>query len=99
MSTIRELEPGEIVTDPLGHRHCFIAQCPHPLYSSLRLVVWRSEDGTWHHDALDARQDVGPSDRADYETRMLRLRPGTRGLAGEAFDERFAVAQKETRAQ
>lgn len=86
MTTVSELKPGEIVSNPLGQRWCFVAQTEHPVWPALRLVIWRGEDGEWSHDALEAQQDVGESDHADAHTRIRRLRPRNGGLAGGAFD-------------
>lgn len=55
------LLPGMRIKDPTQYdiAHTFVAQCPHPLYPSLQLVIWRLHDGTWSHDALSPNQDVG----------------------------------------
>lgn len=55
-----ELIPGMRVIDPgKGVSHTYVAQCPHPLYTRLQLVIWRMYDGEWSHDALSPGQDVG----------------------------------------
>lgn len=75
-----ELRPGDKVEDPWSRtRHTFVAQCPHPLYAGLRLVIWRLSDGTWSHDALSAQQDVGepiPSTDAEREDALRRALHG-----------------------
>lgn len=86
MTTVAELLPGEIVYS-FGRSACFVARTEHPVWPSLQLVIWRMPDGSWSHDALDARQEVGNSDHADLDTRIARLRPKSGlGLAGGAFD-------------
>lgn len=56
-----ELIPGMKILDPTQYdiAHTFVAQCPHPLYTKLQLVIWRMQNGTWSHDALSPIQDVG----------------------------------------
>lgn len=86
MTTVSELVPGQIVTNP-GGRAVFVASADHPVYLTLRLVVWRMEDLSWCHDALDAHQEVGEADHPSDEERIRRLRPKPGdGLAGAAFD-------------
>lgn len=79
MSDVRvdELMPGDIVTAGLGEQACFIAQTKHPLWPQLQLVVWRLQDGSWSHDALDSRQVVGEVDpNREPRTRRDRLMGG-----------------------
>lgn len=70
-----DLRPGDVVRDfmdALGS--IFVVATPHPVYPTLQLVVWRLADGTWSHDALDARQVVGNRDDIDEHERARRLR-------------------------
>ena len=81
MTTVADLEPGDRLTMPwpfggTGEKtSTFVAQCPHPLWPHLQLVIWRMDDLTWSHDALDARQELpGTIDRpADGFARLDRL--------------------------
>lgn len=81
MTKVADLMPGNEVwhTDRSA---IFVAQTEHPIWPHLRLVVWKLDDGTWSHDALDARQDVGqvrPWNEPDDRTSNLR-----RALLGQS---------------
>lgn len=57
---VLELTPGDQIIVPFGEATAtFVQQAEHPIWPHLRLVIWRMSDGSWSHDALDARQDVG----------------------------------------
>ncbi len=47
---------------------------PHPIYPTLALVIWRLDDGTWSHDALDPQQDVGNVTTRSNDKRQANLR-------------------------
>lgn len=80
--TVADLTPGDRLTmsspftETGEQSSTFVAQCPHPLYRGLQLVIWRMDDRTWSHDALDARQELpGTLDRPDDPIeRAQRLR-------------------------
>jgi hypothetical protein len=55
---VGELSSGDVIRSR-GREAIYIAQCRHPLYRSLQLVIWRLSDGSISLDALDWRQDVG----------------------------------------
>lgn len=59
---IIDLTPGMRICDPRGGSHTFMAQCLHPLYRGMQLVIWRLADGTWSHDALSPIQEIGEVD-------------------------------------
>lgn len=67
-----DLMPGIKILDPVRGSHTYVAQCPHPLYKRLQLVIWRLADGTWSHDALSPVQDVGDPDltQTEYEQNL-----------------------------
>jgi hypothetical protein len=73
-----DLIPGDEVT-LAGRSAVFIARTDHPLYSILDLVIWRLDDGSWSHDALDPRQEVGEVTPSDLATRIGRLRSALGG--------------------
>lgn len=80
MIKVSELEPGAVVR--LGNRSAtFVVRTVHPIWPALQLVVWKLDDGTWSHDALDAEQYVGDAVPSDEETRLTNLR--TALLVGE----------------
>jgi hypothetical protein len=85
MSAVRELLPGDLVTNgPMSAT--FIAATQHPIWPDLALVIWRmlgdelsvDERGwvmsPWSHDALAWDQHVGEAAAATREDRMRRLR-------------------------
>lgn len=72
MTTVQNLVPGDLVENS-GASALFVAQTEHPIWPSLQLVIWRMPDGSWSHDALDARQDVGQI-AADQVGNVERLR-------------------------
>lgn len=75
MTTVSQLMPGDIVADPLGGEHVFVARVPHhPLWPQLSMVIWKLADGTWSHDALDPHQDVGEAKPSTGQDRVERLR-------------------------
>lgn len=81
MAKVAGLLPGERIT--LGTTSAiYIAQTAHPVYPGLQLVLWRMDDGTWHHDALNALQDVGEPEPATPEEREENLRRLWTGSAG-----------------
>ncbi|MGH9151338.1 MAG: hypothetical protein ACRD03_02805 [Acidimicrobiales bacterium] len=85
--TVADLQPGDRLTmlspfTPGGEQSStFVQRCQHPIWTSLQLVIWRMDDGTWLHDALDARQGLpGTIDRAyDDAERTARLRAAVLG--------------------
>ncbi len=58
MIVLRDLTPGDVVVSG-GDSATFVASMPHPIWPQIALVVWKMADGSWSHDALDWRQDVG----------------------------------------
>lgn len=78
MSRIYELTPGDLVTNA-DMSAVFVARTEHPIWPHLQLVIWRMDGGSWSHDALDARQDVGLIRLATAEERASRLRDALRG--------------------
>lgn len=75
MTRVSELSPGNVVEN-FGRSAVFVAQTEHPIWPHLRLVIWKMDDGSWSHDALDARQDVGqlkPWDEPDERMATLRF--------------------------
>ena len=78
MAAVVELVPGMRVR-MLNESAVFVAQCEHPLYVNLRLVIWRMDvegepTGRWSHDALSYNQDVGMVDPSTRESRRENLR-------------------------
>lgn len=78
MSTVRELQPGQVVTGPAGSA-TFITHTQHPIWPHLRLVIWRLADGGISLDALDAGQDVGQAAAATLPQRLEALRAALLG--------------------
>lgn len=76
------LLPGDEVRQADGSSAVFIQHAPHPIWPNLRLVVWAMPDGSWCHDALSFRQEVGEVKRSTDEQRLARLRSAL------LFDER-----------
>lgn len=83
MTTVMSLIPGmqfDVPTLPgtPGGLSTYVAQTQHPIYTGLRLVIWRMPEGhmvgDWSHDALDPRQDVGEPIPSDAATREQVLR-------------------------
>lgn len=58
MIRVRDLQPGDVVVHASSSA-TFVAQAEHPIWPSLRLVIWRLRDGSWSHDALSPEQEVG----------------------------------------
>lgn len=58
MTRVSELIPGDLIGNG-DMKATYIAQAEHPLWPSLRLVIWHMPDGTRSLDALSASQDVG----------------------------------------
>lgn len=79
MSTVAELLPGDLVSNG-GMSAVYITRTTHPIWPHLELVIWRMEDGSWSHDALLARQDVGAVTDATTPERRVRLH---RALVGD----------------
>lgn len=73
MNRIDELTPGDLVRH-IGMSATFIARTAHPIWPHLQLVIWRLEDGSWSHDALDAGQEVGIVEPTSDTDRQQRLR-------------------------
>lgn len=73
MTRVRDLIPGDEVTLP-PESAVYIAQCEHPIWPRLRLVIWRLRDGSWSHDALLPAQEVGTVTDTTYDERRDRLR-------------------------
>ena len=79
---VMDLEPGDRFTmrSPFTRTgeqlSTFVQQCQHPIWSRLQLVIWRMDDGTWSHNALDPRQELpGTIDRPTSQSkREARLR-------------------------
>ena len=74
-----DLVPGDRVENA-GMTAVFVARTEHPLYPYLQLVIWRLQDGTWSHDALDEREWIGRvlagEDRAaNLRASLLGARP------------------------
>lgn len=79
MVTVQDLVPGDLVS-AFERSAVFVAQTDHPLYlHPIRLVVWKLDDGTWSHDALDYRQEVGERVPSTVDERMARLRGALHG--------------------
>jgi hypothetical protein len=75
MSRVDELIPGDLVTVPAVNMSAtFVARTTHPIWPNLQLVIWRLDNGSWSHDALDARQEVGDVSPANDIDRKARLR-------------------------
>lgn len=55
---VSELVAGDRI-EVAGTDAIFIAQTQHPIWPSLRLVIWRLRSGELSLDALDPRQYVG----------------------------------------
>lgn len=73
-SRVCDLQPGDEVTNA-GMSAVFVAATQHPIWPSLRLVVWRMPDGRgWSHDALNAQQEIGVVTPSTLEERMARVR-------------------------
>jgi hypothetical protein len=80
--TVMELRPGDEVSlvAPEGVRTAvFVAETAHPLWPSLRLVIWWLDTGEWSHDALSAMQDVGPVQPSTDDERVERLKAALLG--------------------
>lgn len=80
MARVSDLTPGDEVM-LLGRSAVFVAQTEHPIWPGLRLVVWKLDDGSWSHDALDARQEVGDTRPSTADDRMTKLRYALLGSA------------------
>jgi hypothetical protein len=78
MTRIEELMPGNLVTS-IGRSATFVSRCTHPLWPHLQLVIWRMDDGTWSHDALDHRQEVGQVEPSTFTERQKRLKAALLG--------------------
>lgn len=79
MTRIEELLPGNLVTAEFGRSATFVARCTHPLWPHLQLVTWKMDDGTWSHDALDHRQEVGDVEPSTFAQRQERLKAALLG--------------------
>ncbi len=78
MSEVQQLLPGDRV-DLGGRSAVYITQAMHPLWPHLQLVVWKLDDGSWSHDSLAARQDVGDAQSSTPAQRTARLRDALLG--------------------
>jgi hypothetical protein len=73
VSQVRDLMPGDLVSQ--GEMSAvYVAQCEHPIWPRMRLVIWKLDDGRWSHDALAFYQDVGAVTVSTDEERRERLR-------------------------
>jgi hypothetical protein len=82
VSRVIDLIPGDVVEndDPQGRKGTFIAQAQHPIWPSLRLVLWKMSDGTWSFDALDYYQEIGVvTSFDDDDWRQFELRKALLG--------------------
>lgn len=72
---VADLTPGDLIGNA-GQAALYVTQSQHPIWPSLRLVIWRLSDGTWSFDALSADQEVGErlSRNEPPGRRELRLR-------------------------
>jgi hypothetical protein len=73
MARVNQLTPGDTVTHA-GTSSTFITRTTHPLWPHLQLVIWHDPNGTWHHDALMATQDIGHIQTATTDDRHQALR-------------------------
>lgn len=99
MARVSDLMPGNKVT-LLNRSAVFIARTEHPLWPHLQLVVWKMDDGTWSHDALNIDQHVGniepwaePLDRRANLQRAL-LTPSETGTASPMRQQMKSWAQR-----
>jgi hypothetical protein len=98
MATVMELLPGDEVSvvAPEGAKTAvFVAETAHPLWPSLRLVVWRLDSGEWSHDALSALQEVGTVRPSSSAERVERLRAALLGrdvIPGRDFKTRPGIS-------
>lgn len=80
MTAVWQLVPGDQVEDRRGGPPpTFVQRAQHPLWPGLQLVIWRMPDGSWSHDALDGRQEVGQAVPATEAERTQRLREALLG--------------------
>ena len=79
MTRVMDLVPGDLVL-LAGRSAVFVAKTNHPLYSTLDLVIWRVDDGSWSHDALLPHQYIGEATASDLQTRIGRLRDAFHGV-------------------
>jgi hypothetical protein len=70
---VRDLVPGDKVTNG-SVTATFVQQAEHPIWTHLRLVIWRMPDGSWSHDALDPMQVVGEVTAMPLAARQRALR-------------------------
>jgi hypothetical protein len=73
MNRVDELIPGDRI-QVLGRTSTYVGRLSHPIWKHLQLVIWRMDDGTWSHDALDIRQEVGSIQPTTPEQRMQCLK-------------------------
>jgi hypothetical protein len=73
MNRVDELIPGDRI-QVLAGSSTYVGRLPHPIWKDLQLVIWRMDDGTWSHDALDIRQEVGRILPTTPEQRMQCLK-------------------------
>lgn len=74
---VEDLTPGDVIrnTFPEGPIEAtFVARTMHPLWPHLELVIWRMQDGSWSHDALDRGQEIGDLVPCSVQDRTERLR-------------------------
>lgn len=82
---VAQLTPGDLIGSAAGRTALYITQSEHPIWPSLRLVIWRLSDGTWSFDALSSQQEVGVqlSRNEPPGRRELRLRDALLGGGGD----------------
>lgn len=72
---LMDLMPGDLVEMGFGRSAVLVAQTDHPLRGyPFRLAIWKLDDGSWSHDCLDHRQDVGQRKPSSVDERIERLR-------------------------
>lgn len=69
---VKDLMPGLRIHQG-SQSAVFIATTPHPLYLSLKLVIWKMDDGEWSLDALSAEQYIGEAEPASGPERRANL--------------------------
>lgn len=80
MTTVEELQPGDVVSIPsaaamgLPSVGLFVGASQHPKYPSLRLVIWLLSNGTWSLDALSPKQEIGAAHLATPMDRLAALK-------------------------
>lgn len=90
---VSQLIPGDVIHS-FGRNALYISQTNHPIFPGFRLVIWKLDNGSWSHDALDSQQVVGERvQEASAEVRQQRLRAALLGASAvehredRAYDE------------